>query len=299
MSATRRGTHSVKILVTGAAGLIGAACRRTLNARGYQLLAPSSTELNLLEEARVRAYLEQHRPTHLLHAAWRAVSGDVLDSPANLAWLRASLFLVKAFHEAGGARAACVGSSAEYDWSLGVCRIGTTPRKPSTAYGAAKHALRVAAVGHAHAVGLSFVWPRVFDVYGPGEHSSRLSAFVLRCLLEGRPAELTNGRQIRDYLYVEDVAEGIVAALLSAYSGETDIVAGKPVTVRELAIAIARQVGREDLLRFGAKQSPSDEVPVILGDAAHARDSIGWESRYDLQMGVAALVEWGREAFRK
>jgi nucleoside-diphosphate-sugar epimerase len=142
------------------------------------------------------------------------------------------------------------------------------------------------------------VWARVFDVYGPGEHPSRLSTFVVRRLLAGRPAELTHGSQIRDYTYVDDVAEGLVSALKSRYVGETDIASGRPVSVRDLALEIARQLGREDLLRFGIRPSPVPEFPVVLGDAAHAKASIGWEPRRSLEIGVAALVEWERRVLR-
>jgi nucleoside-diphosphate-sugar epimerase len=288
----------IKILLTGSTGFIGAACRRAIDARRYQVLAPSSAECELFDEAVVRDYLLRHRPTHLLHTAWRAVHGDIMHSPQNLAWQEASLSLVKAFQEAGGVRAACIGSSAEYDWSGGgICRIGRTPLRPATVYGSAKHALHLAARELAASTGLSLVWPRVFDLYGPGDHPSRLGATVLRSVLSGAPVELTHGRQVRDYMYVTDVAEGITAALLSGYEGETDIASGVPHTVRELATEIARQAGREDLLLFGARTPSANDPPVVMGDGSHARAAIQWGPRFTLQQGVAGLVAWGRNTF--
>lgn len=287
----------VKILLTGASGFIGAACRKTLEARGLEVLAPSSAALNLLDGESVRTYLAAHRPSHLLHAAWRAVHGDVMASADNLLWLQASLGLVKAFREAGGTRFAGLGSSAEYDWSYGVCRTGITPLNPSTPYGAAKHALRLGAESYSKAVGLSFVWPRVFFIYGPGEHASRLSVYVLKSLLAGETADLTHGRQIRDYLYITDVAEGVAAALLSAQEGETDIASGAPFAVRDIVGEIGRQVGRADLLAFGAKPSPAHDLPVVLGDGSHARMHIGWAPRFTLEQGIAEMIAWGRETF--
>jgi nucleoside-diphosphate-sugar epimerase len=287
----------MKVLVTGARGFIGRACVFALEARGFEVLAPSSRELNLLDEATVRAYLAKTRPTHLLHAAWRAVHSDVMRSADNFAWLKASLSLVEAFHAAGGARAACLGSCAEYDWSYGLCRTGITPLKPATAYGAAKHALHVAAESCAKAASLSFVWPRLFFVYGPGEHETRLSVFILKSLLQGQPAALTHGRQIRDYLYVRDVGEGIVAALLSSHQGEIDIASGEPLALREIALEIGRQTGRTDLLRFGAKPAPAQDVSVVLSDTAHARAHLDWAPRTRLDEGIAEMIAWGRTAF--
>src|SRR5258708_18358529 len=105
------------------------------------MVAPPSAQLDLFDAAGVRDYLVQHRPSHLLHAAWHPVHGDVMHSPQNLAWQAASLSLVKAFREAGGVRVACIGSSGEYDWTGGgICRIGETPLRPATVYGAAKQA---------------------------------------------------------------------------------------------------------------------------------------------------------------
>lgn len=287
----------VKILLTGASGFIGAACRKALEAKGHEVLAPPSATLNLLDAASVQSYLQTHRPTHLLHAAWRPVHGDVMASADNLIWLQASLGLVKAFREAGGVRFAGLGSSAEYDWSFGICRTGITPLNPATPYGAAKHALRLGAGSYARAAGLSFVWPRVFFVYGPGEHASRLSVYVLRSLLAGQRAELTHGRQIRDYLYITDVAEGVAAALLSSHEGETDIASGAPFAVRDIVSEIARQLGREDLLAFGAKPSPAHDLPVVLGDGGHAKAHIGWAPRFTLEQGVSEMIAWGRETF--
>ena len=221
-----------------------------------------------------------------------------MQSPRNHAWQAASLSLVKAFREEGGTRAACIGSSGEYDWTGGgICRIGETPLRPATVYGAAKQALRIAAQEFATSAGLSFVWPRVFDLYGPGEHPSRLSVYVLRSVLSGQTALLTHGRQVRDYMYVDDVAEGITAALLSSHEGETDIASGVPHTVGELATEIARQAGREDLLKFDAKQASANDPAVVLGDGTHAREHIQWRPRFSLKEGVAGVVTWGQKTF--
>ena len=109
-----------------------------------------------------------------------------------------------------------------------------------------------------------------------------------------QPVELTEGAQVRDYVYVRDIGEGVVAALLSDYDGATDLASGAPVTVRQLATEIARQAGREDLLRFGARPTPGHDAPMVLGDPTHARTHIGWSAATSLQQGVKELVAWGR-----
>ena len=294
-----------RVLVTGARGFLGHASLRVLQTRGWDVVGVSRTTgtsqchigVDLLDATAVHSMLKDVKPTHLLHAAWRPVRGDVMRSPENLTWLAASIHLVKAFHEAGGKRVAIIGTSAEYDWSNGVCRNDVTPLRPQGVYGATKHALRVALESFARAVGLGFVWPRVFDVYGPGEHEARLAASVIRSIVRGEPAKCTMGTQVRDYLHIDDVARGIVAALESEHQGAIDIAGGQGIAVRDLVLLIARALGREDLVQFGALPSPAHDVPLLVGDPAEAAAQLGWRPRIELHDGIRETVDWGRAAF--
>lgn len=292
-----------RVLVTGATGFLGRPAAAQLRARGWDVVGVSASgadgtiRLDLQDEAALRALLEQIRPSHLLHAAWRPVHGNVMHAADNVSWLRASLFLVQAFQESGGQRAAVVGSSAEYDWTGGVCRNGVTPMKPATPYGACKHALHLALEAFARATGLGFVWPRVFFVYGPGEHDSRLVASVVKALVRGVPAECTEGRQVRDYVYVDDVAAGLVASLESSHDGAIDLAAGSGIAVRDLVSLVAQEFGRVDLLRLGARRTPVHDVPLVLGDGIEAETLLGWKPRISLEAGIADTVAWGRSVF--
>lgn len=282
------------VLVTGASGFIGKACLQALSRAGHDSLAPASADLNLLDRDAVRHYIVQHKPAHLVHAAWRPVRGDAMTSADNTLWLEASLALARSFYDHGGEHGVFLGSCAEYDWTHGVLKTGATPLAPATPYGAAKHALHLGLQSHATSAGASFSWPRIFFVYGPGEHASRLAMAVTSALLRGEPVELTHGRQVRDYVYVDDVAEGVRAALEKAHAGETDLASGRPRPVRDIAIEIARQLGREDLLRLGARPSPAHDAPVVLGDPSHAFQSLGWSADTTLEDGVAHLIAWAR-----
>jgi nucleoside-diphosphate-sugar epimerase len=294
-----------RILVTGATGFLGRPAARLLEQRGWEVIgasssgADSTTAVDLLDDAAVGKLLAETRPTHLLHAAWRAVHGDVMRSTDNLTWLKASLSLVQAFRDSGGTRAAVLGTSAEYDWREGVLRNNVTPMRPGTIYGACKRALHVALEGYARATNLSLVWPRVFFLYGPGEHESRLAASVVRSLLRGELAECTHGRQIRDYLYIDDVAAGIVSALESDYNGAIDIVSGEGIAVRDLVTRIAQAMGREDLLKLGARPSPAHDAPLVVGDAAEAATVLGWRPAVPLDEGIARTIAWGRATFAR
>lgn len=288
----------MKVLVTGGSGFIGRACVAELGRRGIGHVAPSSPELDVLDAASVDRTIARERPTHLLHAAWRPVHGDIMASPQNAIWADASLVLARLFRASGGERAAFVGTSAEYDWTTGsVLRTGETALNPATPYGKAKRALRLA-LREIEEAGLSVVWPRVFFVYGPHDHPSRLGMAVLAALLRGETVDLTSGVQIRDYTYVDDVAEGLVMALLSDFEGETDLASGAPHSVRAFASEIGRQLGAEHLLRFGARPNPAHDAPIVVGDPAHARIHLGWTARTPLELGVSKFIAWGRDNLR-
>ncbi len=123
---------------------------------------------------------------------------------------RASSWSAASPKPAGSGWSVC-GSGYEYDWSYGYCTEGLTPCVPDTVYGACKHALHEMVRSYAAARQLSVAWPRVFFLYGPHEHPQRLVSSVVRALLRGEPAPCSHGRQIRDYMHVQDVADGLVA----------------------------------------------------------------------------------------
>ena len=161
--------------------------------------------------------------------------------------------------------------------------------KPATIYGVCKHALHVALEAFARLTGLGLVWPRVFFVYGPHEHDSRLVASVVKALVRGVPAECTEGRQVRDYLYVHDVAAGLVASLEAEYNGAVDLASGTGIAVRDLVSQVAHNLGRADLVRLGAR-SPPDDVPLVLGDATEAQLLLGWRPRTSIEAGVENTI---------
>src|SRR5207247_5374504 len=127
-------------------------------------------------------------------------------APQNLEWIGASLRLVHLFHEVGGERAVIAGTCAEYDWA-GDCRQPLTHLRPHTLYGASKDALRRIVCAYARERDLSVAWARIFFVYGPHEQPGRLVAAAARSFVAGERFAAPDGRQRRDLLYVDDVAD--------------------------------------------------------------------------------------------
>ena len=154
------------------------------------------------------------------------------------------------------------GSCAEYEWGGGECKEDTTPLRPRTLYGTAKHAFERILNSWSRQAGLSSGWGRIFFMYGPYEHPLRLVAYVVRMLIQGRPALCSDGTQIRDFLHVEDVASAFVALLESEVQGPVNIGSGAPVAVRDLLLSIGRYLERPELICFGARNSAGEPAAV-------------------------------------
>ena len=303
-----KGALSMRVLLTGATGFLGRQTLYAFSDKRIEVIAayrsqpgPSLEGIRWVQSDLTNAIdtgrlVREAQATHLVHLGWRPVHGDIANSRDNLDWLLASLTLARQFIEAGGCRMVGCGSCFEYDWNFGICREDFTPLAPATLYGACKDALRVALSGLAKQGGVSLGWGRVFFLYGPDEHPSRLVAAVINALLDGRLAETSHGRQIRDYLYVRDAAEGIVALTISDADGAFNIATGRAMTLREMIFEIAEQIGRPDLVRLGARQPQPFEPPIIVGDVTKARDVLAFEARTDLKSGIAATIAAMRAA---
>ncbi|MCA8880921.1 MAG: NAD(P)-dependent oxidoreductase [Rhodobacteraceae bacterium] len=289
-----------RVLLTGSSGLIGRATARALLDAGHEVVALTRSgtaeaglralACDLLDpEATARA-VDAARADHLVHLAWHADARDRWVSPANLDWMTATIHLVRRFAEAGGTRAVCAGSCAEYDWTFADLSE-RTPLNPATLYGAAKAGTGLALSAAAPRLGLSLAWARIFFVYGAGEPRGRLLGDLIAGLRAGEPVECTDGLQERDFLHADDLGRLLAALLASELAGPVNVASGQAIPVRVLIAEIARQLGRPDLVRLGARPRPAADPPRLAADVSRLAGALGSIQTCDLSTGVAAILE--------
>jgi nucleoside-diphosphate-sugar epimerase len=276
-----------RILITGATGFIGRAAVAEFRSRGYDVLAPNSDELDLLDLSATADFVAGARPTHLAHFAWHS-GADLWNSHGNSDWAVASLSLYEAFGAAGGERAFFAGSCAEYSWDRETLVEKFTSLLPGSRYGRAKvqlHEMIRKVRGSREKV----VWGRIFFVYGPGEKPTRLAPSILIPLLRNEPAVVRFGGHIRDFLHVADVARAAAHLLDGEFEGAVNIASGEPVTLADFGKTLARVAGRESLLRIEYGE-PTPENPLAIRADVEVLRSTGFVPKYSLEAGLRTLL---------
>jgi len=294
-----------RILITGATGFIGRHCLQLLSeSKKNEIHAVSSKkqkndwsdvhwhQTDLLDSVQVLELLAKIKPSHLLHFAWYAVPGKYWNSIENIRWVQASLALLHAFSLHGGQRAVMAGTCAEYDWKYGYCSENITPLMPATLYGTCKHSFQIMLDAFSKQTGLSSSWGRIFFLYGPPEHPQRLVSSVIRSLLRGKPARCTHGNQIRDYLYVQDVAEAFIALLNSKVQGPVNIASGSPITIKDIVFKIAKKIDCQDLIELGVIPTSENDPHLLIADVKRLSDEVGWCPKCDLDHGLEQAIEY-------
>ncbi|GAC1610382.1 MAG: hypothetical protein NVS3B3_19030 [Aquirhabdus sp.] len=200
----------------------------------------------------------------IIHIAWYAEPGKYLQSVKNLDCLTGTLHLAKGAAQAGVRRFIGIGTCFEYDLTGGMLSV-ETPLRPLTPYAGAKAAAFMALSQWLPEQGVEFAWCRLFYLHGEGEDERRLVPYLRTRLGAGEPAELTSGKQIRDFLDVSEAGRMIVDAALSDAQGPINICSGVPITVRQLAEKIADEYGCRSLLKFGVRPDNLIDPRCVVG----------------------------------
>jgi nucleoside-diphosphate-sugar epimerase len=295
---------SARVLITGASGFVGRHCIPLLVNRGFEVhaVARHSAQTatpdevtwhrcDLLRQSAVEKLVSVTRPSHLFHLAWFTEPGAFWESPANLRWQSASIQLFNVFRKFGGRRILSTGSCAEYDWNAQPCREGFQ-ENPGTQYGRSKVAICRYLQSLTNEDQLSTAWGRLFFLYGPAGHASRMPAAIILSLLNGQTARCTHGRQLRDFLFIQDAADALVNLLDSDLCGPVNIGSGQATRVLDMVHATAARIGREELLQIGAIAASPEEPAEIVADTSRLRNELEWQPEVSLEDGIRRTINW-------
>ena len=269
------------ILLTGGTGFVGRQILRALQVLGYQIRlviregSQSKIEsINGIEKIVTTPdlFLESSEWWEkvcdgvdiVIHSAWYAEPGKYLQSNKNLECLMGTLSLAKGAIKSKVHKFVGIGTCFEYDLSFEELAVDA-PLKPATLYAATKTSSYLTL---SHLFGnenIDFTWCRLFYLFGEMENDNRLVAYIRKCLSTGVEAHLSSGNQIRDFMDVKDAAKAIVNTAVGGQTGPVNICSGIPVSVKELAIRIADEFGRHDLLKFSSRPDNLIDPPFVVG----------------------------------
>jgi nucleoside-diphosphate-sugar epimerase len=306
--------RGVRALVLGGSGFIGAWVARALERAGAIVTIAvrnphaaittagpiAIVHADLTEPDALARVLAQARPQIAFNLVGYGVEPSQRDASAmaviNAGVVDALCAALASIDPAGwtGASLVHTGSALEYGPVDGSVRE-ETPAKPTTDYGRTKLRATQSIQRCASTTRLRAVVGRLFTVYGPGEHDSRLLPALLRTARTKQPLALTDGRQPRDFTYVEDAAEGLLRLGASAAAPGTvvNIATSQLTTVREFAETAAAVLGFDrTLLEFGALPTRAEEMWHGAVDVTRLRDLVSWVPASTVAEGIRRTLEF-------
>lgn len=295
----------MKAIVTGATGFIGAALCREMLQNGHEVVAvirPGSTKKEKLQFGEIArgglAVLEiplgeledlaaVSDADVFFHLAWNGSSGgEREDFDAQYANIGYTAAAVRAAKKCGCRKFVGAGSQAEYGVVQETAEEDRTPPNPFMMYGAAK--LSACHMGRlvAEQEGISFVWPRIYSVYGVGENPGTLVNYVMDTLRKGGIPELSPCENMWNFLYITDCVRALRMLAESGTARGVYHVASKDTRLLKEYVAEMRDLiapGAE--LRFGAKQAVPERTFWLQPDVAKL-EKIGFRAEVSFAEGI-------------
>jgi len=247
-------------------------------------------EADLLLKPDYNSIMRIAQATHLIHLAWYAEHEYYLESPINFNWVSATVDLVEAFAKNGGQRIVFGGTCAEYDRRHGYLVEDVTPSNPSSIYGVAKNATMQLTNLQCRSYGVSYAWARIFFPFGLGEKENRLVPTLIKIFDQRLPLVEIACDAYRDFMAVQDLADGLCELLSNNIEGLVNLCSGEPIRISQIIKEIAGSMGVSaiPLLEFSKNKIP--EFQMIVGDSSLMRKA-GWTPKVKISDALYTAVK--------
>jgi GDP-L-fucose synthase len=299
-----------RVLVTGGSGFLGRAVRAALTARGAPtVFAPTSGQYDLRQAERVTAMFDDVRPDLVIHLAARVGGiGANQARPADLYVenLLMGTYVIEEARKHGTEKTVIVGTICSYPKHTPVpFQEGSLwqgyPEETNAPYGIAKLAHLVHAQANRSQYGQNCIYLMPTNLYGPGDKfhpavSHVIPALIKKCVDAKEAGEdhievWGTGSASREFLFVDDAAEGVVLAAERYDRPEpVNLGANQELPIKDLVGLIVKVVGFDGEIRWDT--SKPDGQPRRRVDASRAADAFGFAARTSFDDGLRATVDW-------
>lgn len=271
----------MKIAITGSSGLIGRELlsqlysayqnaefilitRNADNKKNIPRINNVKLDLLSITSESASLFFKEEKIDYLFHLAWDTNHSDYLVSENNQKWESSTIILIDEFYRNGGLKFIGIGSSLEYDWNY------PSPFKEAESllsgnkwkYGQAK--LNVYRHLIEKSKSITYLWCRVFFVFGPGQGDSRFIPLLINNALYGGPPITANTNLKRDYISTFEIAKQIIMMFKTDYSGPINISSGSAITLGEI-IQILEAITGKLINLSKEKYNDNFEIKELFG----------------------------------
>ena len=299
-----------RVVVTGGAGFLGSFVVDLLRDKGCrQIVVPRSKDYDLVQMDAVQRLYSDARPDLVIHLAARVGGiGANQANPGRFFYdnLMMGTQLIEVGRQRGLKKFVALGTICAYPKFAPIPFKEDDiwngyPEETNAPYGLAKKMMLAQSQAYRDQYGFNSIVLFPVNLYGPRDNfdlqtSHVIPALIRKCVSakeEGR-TEITvwgDGSPTREFLYVEDAAEGILLAA-EQYEGNlpVNLGTGEEISIRDLARLIAAEVGFTGQIQWDATK-PNGQPRRCL-DVSRAKQLFGFQSRHGLSDGVRKTVQW-------